>query len=379
MSLAEQTIDVGGRPSEVVFVRGGHELAVATFAGGIITTSARSGLGRRTELKAPVDRDDFLPVFVTDVSGDLLFASNSDDARAFDLVDRHQIWQRACFLQAFDATAKLVLAATAEAVLLLSPRTGQVVRSFNHASTGGVVRFGQRVGDRNVLTWSDGSEAVYFEFETGGRVHAIPTDVWGIDSLHGRSVGPLSSFYSDLEVWDLIAAEKRCTLKGGATSRSDLFRFHPDGKRLIQGTQDGTLLIWNLQSGDRIAELPGHCGDAPEVSFLESFCSSPSKWLSVPRRGRPILWDLDAGKGVELGQKSPRSLDEDDALFTSATLDAQHRLWVFTSRFVDVWDVATGSRLAHYSPGVALGRGRIGPNGSAAVCADDKLALLQLE
>jgi WD40 repeat protein len=86
----------------------------------------------------------------------------------------------------------------------------------------------------------------------------IPTghteEIWAVAiSPDGRRVIS-GSQDSTLRVWDL--ADDRCvaTLKGHTASVRGV-AVHPDGRRAISGSQDGTLRVWDLEGGRCLAKL----------------------------------------------------------------------------------------------------------------------------
>jgi len=43
--------------------------------------------------------------------------------------------------------------------------------------------------------------------------------------------------------------------------------FNPDGSQLAAGSQDGTVSIWDSQTGKRLFILAGHAGAVNDVSY----------------------------------------------------------------------------------------------------------------
>src|SRR3546814_16757898 len=44
--------------------------------------------------------------------------------------------------------------------------------------------------------------------------------------------------------------------------------FSPDGSQLATASSDELVVLWDPQTGDRIATMTGHTGGAPDVAFL---------------------------------------------------------------------------------------------------------------
>ena len=96
--------------------------------------------------------------------------------------------------------------------------------------------------------------------------------------------------------------------------------FSLDGKRLALGTEDSTVIVWDLDSRKPLATLKGHKGNVQSVAF-----SPDGKRLASSADKTVILWDLDKLKPV---------------MQPLATLEAHHD---------EVWSIAfspDGKRLA---------------------------------
>ena len=77
----------------------------------------------------------------------------------------------------------------------------------------------------------------------------------------------------------------------GSEVRSVLFT--PDGKRIISGSGDGVIRIWNATTGNKLMTLFGHDGDV----FSLALSSDGSRIFSAGW-GLPKVWD--AASGAEL-------------------------------------------------------------------------------
>jgi WD40 repeat protein len=113
--------------------------------------------------------------------------------------------------------------------------------------------------------------------------------------------------------------------------------FSPDGRRIVSGSADRTVAVWDLQSGTRIRQLAGHQDRVMSVAF------SPDgrAILSASADRTVAVWDLQSGAhmhqlaGQQGGIRSV-AFSPDGRRIASASED----------HTVTVWDVRSGQLLA---------------------------------
>ena len=84
-------------------------------------------------------------------------------------------------------------------------------------------------------------------------------------------------------------AAEPLTLKGHL-SRVTSVSFSPDGKRIVSGSWDETLKIWDVKTGQEMLTLKGHSDRVKSVSF------SPDgkRIVSGSRDGTVKVWDISS-------------------------------------------------------------------------------------
>ena len=130
----------------------------------------------------------------------------------------------------------------------------------------------------------------------GGGVKAVAV------TGDGRVVS--GSFDGTLKVWDLNSGQEQRTLSGhGGGVRA--LALTGDG-RVVSGSSGGTVKVWDLNSGHEERTLSGHDG---VVNALAS--TGDARVVSGSEDGTVKLWDLNRGSclATVLTDSSPRSFD----------------------------------------------------------------------
>jgi ABC-type dipeptide/oligopeptide/nickel transport system ATPase component len=103
-----------------------------------------------------------------------------------------------------------------------------------------------------------------------------------------------------LKVWDATSGQKTLTLHGHIGWVSSV-AFSPDGKRIVSGALDGTLKVWDATSGQETLTLKGHTAVVDAVAF------SPDGKRIVSGSGDMLrVWDAPSGQKTAPGVENSR-------------------------------------------------------------------------
>ncbi len=112
--------------------------------------------------------------------------------------------------------------------------------------------------------------------------------------------------------------------------------FSPDGKRLVTGSTDHTVTVWDSATGQELLTLRGHSSDVSSVAF-----SPDGKRLATASFDRAVkLWD--AATGQELLTLNGHSSPVSSVAFSP---DGKRLATGSHDRAVKLWDAATGQHL----------------------------------
>src|SRR4030043_2437082 len=112
---------------------------------------------------------------------------------------------------------------------------------------------------------------------------------------------------TELKIWDVMTGEELVTM-GEFTAVVLGIEFSPDGSQLAVGSQDGTVSVWDSQTGKRLFNLAGHSGAINDVAYNPK-CTDPPEasfewcgvWLATASRaGTAKVWDVSPGGSREM-------------------------------------------------------------------------------
>ncbi|KAH8795927.1 WD40-repeat-containing domain protein [Flagelloscypha sp. PMI_526] len=128
-------------------------------------------------------------------------------------------------------------------------------------------------------------------------------------------------------IWDAESGMKIRQLKG-QSSHGCSVSFSPDGRYIVSGCADGTIYMWDMELGTQIQQLNGHTSYVPSTAFSPDGACIVSGSFDATIR----IWDVESGKQLQqLDGHTDRVqcivFSPDGKLIVSGSLDTTIRIW----------------------------------------------------
>jgi WD40 repeat protein len=165
-----------------------------------------------------------------------------------------------------------------------------------------------------------------------------------------------------LRLWDVATGETLRTFEGHTDAVYGC-AFSPDGRLALSASTDGTLRLWDAASGQTVRTFEGHTGAVYDCAF------SPDGRLALSASGYPDdtlrLWDLASGQTV-------RTFEGHTSDVNSCTFSPDGRLALSASddRTLRLWDVASGQQRIYWLTDAELECCACGPHGQQVLAGD---------
>lgn len=95
-----------------------------------------------------------------------------------------------------------------------------------------------------------------------------------------------------IKIFDISTGQQVGILKGHSRRVMTLLSL-PSENKLISGSQDKSIIVWDLVAQKQVRQLMGH------TSSVVALASSSDKWASGDQEGRIIIWDRKTGDPIK--------------------------------------------------------------------------------
>jgi len=163
-----------------------------------------------------------------------------------------------------------------------------------------------------------------------GHTDSVWLAVFSPDGQHLAS----GSNDGTIRIWNVATGQCLQTWNGHTGILS--VAFSPDGQHLASGSGDGTIRIWNVATGQCLQTWNGHAGTVFSVAFSPDGQHLASGSLDETIR----IWNVTTGQCLQTWN------GHTDSVFSVAfSPDGQHLASGSTDKTIRIWNVATGQCL----------------------------------
>jgi WD40 repeat protein len=188
--------------------------------------------------------------------------------------------------------------------------------------------------DRRVISVSDDRTIKSWDLATGAELDTFrlfPDDSNCLTTLHPTSTYAVSLYGDALKLWRWRKSSDETpdllTLSGH-TARINAAAVTPDGGRAVSASEDGTLIIWDLESQTALHKLQGHGAGVRAVSLTPK----GDRAVSASADHSLKVWDVASGAEVRTlrghgGPVNAVAVTREGARVVSASDDCKLKVW----------------------------------------------------
>jgi WD40 repeat protein len=142
-----------------------------------------------------------------------------------------------------------------------------------------------------------------------------------------------------LKVWDLDTGQELRTLVGHSNALYDV-ALSADGRRAVSASDRQTLKVWDLDTGQELRTLAGHSSSVHSVALT----ADGRRAVSASADSTLKVWDLDTGQ--ELRTLAGHS---DWVNSVALSVDERHAVSSSDDNTLRAWDLETGACIATFT------------------------------
>jgi WD40 repeat protein len=222
-----------------------------------------------------------------------------------------------------------------------APRRKELWRELRalRGHTAGVSSIAYSPDGRRIVSGSDDGTIKVWDTERGcelrtltGHAKAVPSIAYSPD---GRRIAS-GSWDSTVRIWDAESGRALCIIKGDGEVSS--VAYSPDGRRIVSGSYDGTIKVWDMENGRELRTLRGYgnwvVSEGVPLNCVISVVYSPDgrRIVSGSYDGTIKIWDAESGRELRTlmghtGAVYSMAYSPDGRRIVSGSFDGTIKIW----------------------------------------------------
>jgi WD40 repeat protein len=229
----------------------------------------------------------------------------------------------------------LVTSSTDGTARIWDAASGQELRTLQRENAGPLWAIAVMPDGKRVVTGSEDRTARVWD-AASGQIRLTIQGHTDLPVLGASTVALLSSLHAR---GPFLAASALSPGRTGHIGRVWAVAATPDGRRLVTGSEDGTVRIWDASNGRELLRPLAHTGEVFCVAI-----SADGKWLVTGSGGQSVLklWDVASGRELSWSGQCV-------SLIRSVTTTPDGK-WVVAGNG-KIWDRASGGEIRTLYPG----------------------------
>jgi WD40 repeat protein/tRNA A-37 threonylcarbamoyl transferase component Bud32 len=206
----------------------------------------------------------------------------------------------------------------------------EIRRMIGHADAVGTVRFA--ADGRHLASGAKDGTLLYWDVVTGQIVQRFPKHPQEIRSVAFSpttdQIASASGF--TVRLYDVRGQEKKRF--SGHSGSIKCLAFSPDGKRLITGSDDKTIRLWDVGTGREVQRFSRHTAAITALAFV----AHTNHFASASKDQTVRLWDIRSGLEIELFDAHAGAV-----LDIAVSADGKRLASGHFDTILRIWDIAT--------------------------------------
>jgi WD40 repeat protein/serine/threonine protein kinase len=165
---------------------------------------------------------------------------------------------------------------------------------------------------------------------------------------------------NSIRLWDVASGESLKALRGHSRAVRSA-AFSPDGSRVLSGSEDQSVRVWNVAGYQEVRVLHATVFAGHEDAVLAARFSRDGKQIVTASRDRTAsLWDAASGQPLRRFDEGHEFLVSGAAFFP----DGKRLATGAGDNSARIWDLTTGTELMAFSPTGRIGTLAVSPDGN---------------